>query len=83
VSIEAADIETMSAASLVGVKRGPGVIASHSRSKNGVASLAYGEAIQPRAGRREKNAEDAAIAAPFVGALRAQLDCFVAFGSSQ
>jgi hypothetical protein len=24
------------------------VIASHSRSKNGVASLAYGEAIQPR-----------------------------------
>jgi hypothetical protein len=30
------------------------VIASHSRSKNGVASLAYGEAIQPRAGRRAK-----------------------------
>ena len=28
------------------------VIASHSRSKNGVATLAYGEAIQPRAGRR-------------------------------
>jgi hypothetical protein len=29
----------------------PGVIASHSRSKNGVASLAYGEAIQLRAQR--------------------------------
>jgi hypothetical protein len=36
-------------------KQGMIVIASHSRSKNGVASLAYGEAIQPRAGRRRHN----------------------------
>src|SRR5688500_4205259 len=46
------------------------VIASHSRSKNGVASLAYGEAIQLRAGRR-------ALKSAFLnGALRARLDCF-------
>jgi hypothetical protein len=55
------------------------VIASHSRSKNGVASLAYGEAIQLRAGRRaKKRAEPAATAVVLFGALRALLDCFAA-----
>jgi hypothetical protein len=38
----------------------PTVIASHSRSKNGVASLAYGEAIQRARSAQTKNAAYAA-----------------------
>jgi hypothetical protein len=48
------------------------VIASHSRSKNGVASRAYGEAIQPRAGRRAKEILKLPRRCVFAGALRAR-----------
>jgi hypothetical protein len=48
------------------------VIASRSRSKNGVASLAYGEAIQPRVGRRaakSKSCIRSRLGVHFSGAL--------------
>src|SRR5688572_23375854 len=56
---------------------GPRVIARRSRSKNGVASLAYGdEAIQRARSAPTKNAAIAATSAFSCAPAGAQLDCF-------